>query len=310
MAAMIAVLAFMVNPLSDKDIPSGRGACASMDIAVTIQAAAGIHPIGWGNTPERVLAGVGPSGMARGRVAALTELGHPARQELSMVAAVDGMAGPAVLFHRRMLPEERTALLRVAAVAEFVDRLGLDHLPPETAVLVMAVRALHPPLLEGVVGLLGDLDPHIPVAGDAELGLGGLQIFFLAGVEGVATVAGNPRRFVLAHVPEGHSLGFRMAGQTFFRFRVRLVLALVEGEDAGPLAPALLDVELTRAVAGLAPQGICRAVADLLVGMDGLRVAVEPVRMAHLAGLCSPARFSPMNLPGHTYPNEQGQSGK
>jgi hypothetical protein len=102
--------------------------------------------------------------MARGCVAALAELGNPARQELSVVASVDGMAGLAVLLHRWMLPEEWAALLGMASVAKVVHRFGLDHFPPETAVLVMTVRAFHPPLLEGVMGLLGDLRSEIPMA--------------------------------------------------------------------------------------------------------------------------------------------------
>src|SRR5262249_52354940 len=72
-------------------------------------------------------------------------------EELVVVGAVRLVAREAVLTHRRVLPQERPALLRVAREAEVVDRLGRDHLRLRAVVRVVAARAAELPFAHPVV---------------------------------------------------------------------------------------------------------------------------------------------------------------
>ena len=105
---------------------------------------------------------------------ALAELGHPAVQEFVVVAAVGRVAIRAILFHRRMFPHKGASFFGVAPVAEFVDGVAFHHLGPESAMMVVAVRAFHPSFPDGVMGLLVFLGSDCAVADVAEFGLKGL----------------------------------------------------------------------------------------------------------------------------------------
>jgi hypothetical protein len=96
-----------------------------------------------------------------------------------------------------------------------------------------------------------------------------------------------------------------MAGQTFLRFCGGIGLALAKCEDSGSLGSPLLDVELSLAVTGFAPQRVSRAVTDFRVGMDGLRITVEMIRMTHLAGLCIAPDLGATKIRGRGDPADQ-----
>jgi hypothetical protein len=68
-----------------------------------------------------------------------------------MVAAMRGVAGPAVLIHGGMFPEVGASLVGMTLVAQLVDHIGLDHLRSESAVLIVAVGAANAPLCHRVV---------------------------------------------------------------------------------------------------------------------------------------------------------------
>jgi hypothetical protein len=70
-------------------------------------------------------------------MAALAELRGFPGQELRMVAAVRIMACQAVLFNRRVLPHERSSLIRVACITEFIDSVGFNLFVAECAVDVV-----------------------------------------------------------------------------------------------------------------------------------------------------------------------------
>jgi len=76
-----------------------------------------------------------------------------------------------------MLPHVGASLIGMAFVAEFVHRIRLNHLWPETAVMIMAVRTFHFSFPYGMVGLLIFLGPYGPMADIAKVRLSGLQIF-------------------------------------------------------------------------------------------------------------------------------------
>ena len=109
--------------------------------------------------------------MARVGVALLAEERHRGRLQLEVVRAVRRVAVEAVLAHRRVLPEERAALLGVALVAELVDRAGDQVGLGQRAVRVVAGQAVHLALAHGVVRGLLHLRAHVLVALEAGLGL-------------------------------------------------------------------------------------------------------------------------------------------
>ena len=74
-------------------------------------------------------------------MALLTELRSFHHEQPVMVAAVRIMAIKAILFHWGMLPHERTSFFRMTLVAEFVDRISLDHRSAEFAMGIMAIGA-------------------------------------------------------------------------------------------------------------------------------------------------------------------------
>src|SRR6185369_17078710 len=118
-----------------------RRVIAAVDGCVTVEARAVEDPVarlGLVGQGGAVVQGAGVPGV---RVALLAEERYGRLLQLEMVRAVRGMAVQAALTHRRVLPEERTALLGVAGVALLVDRSRLDHLGRRRAVGVVAVCA-------------------------------------------------------------------------------------------------------------------------------------------------------------------------
>jgi hypothetical protein len=105
--------------------------------------------------------------MPYGIVTALAELRGLPNEELCMVAAMRGVTGPAVFLHGGMFPKVGAALVSMAGVAQLVDRIGLDHLRAEPAMLVVAIVAGDAPLFHRVVGLFIPFGPYDPMAAPA-----------------------------------------------------------------------------------------------------------------------------------------------
>ena len=78
-------------------------------------------------------------------VARLAQHGCPHGEQLGLVRAMRGVAGEAILFGRRVLPEKRPAFVGVAAIALVVDRVGGNQFLSLRPVDVVAARALDAP---------------------------------------------------------------------------------------------------------------------------------------------------------------------
>src|SRR4029453_12718876 len=76
-------------------------------------------------------------------VALLAEIRSCGDQQLVLVGSVGLMAVDAVLADRRVLPQHRAALLRVARVADVVDRIGVQERSGRRPVRIVAVDARH-----------------------------------------------------------------------------------------------------------------------------------------------------------------------
>ncbi len=64
------------------------------------------------------------------------------------------MAIEAILLDRRVLVHVRASFFSVAFIAEFIDRIGLQHFVGKLPVRVMAVNACYFVLLDRMAGLL------------------------------------------------------------------------------------------------------------------------------------------------------------
>jgi NADH:ubiquinone oxidoreductase subunit D len=108
-------------------------------------------------------------------MAALAELRCLFVEKVGMVTSVDLMADQAVLYHGRMLKHKRPSLLCMAFVAEFVYRIGFEHLlDAECPHRIMAIRAFYLSFIDRMMRLLIDLSPYSLMAGIANIGLLGL----------------------------------------------------------------------------------------------------------------------------------------
>jgi len=170
---------------------------------MTIQAGAGKHSIGLRRTSKVTEVCIERSGMTRYIMATLAKLRRTVGQELSMVASMRGVAGFAVFFNRRMFPHERTALFCMAFVAKVVDGAAFDKFIPETAVMIMAVRAFYFTFFYGMMRLFGNLSANAPMAGKTKFRLRRLQIHLLSGMDRMAVVTGDTGSLMSAHIPMG-----------------------------------------------------------------------------------------------------------
>ena len=282
-----------------------------MNFGMTVQAGAGVQPVGpiGTRTLEGVEAGKDTPDMPGCVVAGLAKMGHPVGEELPMIAAVNRMAGLAILLNRRMLPEEGPPFVRMACVTEVIHGLTPDHFITEPSVRFMARRTLHFPLPERMVRLFGDLDTKVPVAGDTEVRLGRFKIHFPSGVDGMTAITGDTGRLVFAHVPKGKTPRFAMTGETLRGLDGGIGLRLAENHHIRVHASAFLDMGGSRTVAGIAPFFVCRTLADRLVGMGGFYVAVVTVLMAHLAGFRIPSGLGPPDIRWIHDPTHNDQHG-
>src|SRR6185436_2975265 len=155
-------------------VSAGRGVGAvDRDVAVPAGMLRGpVAHAGDGGSGGAVARVVEGAGVTRVEVAALAEEGLLRDQHLVVVRPVGVVAVQAVLAHGRVLPEERAALLRVALQALLVDVGGVDHLRAGGVVGLVAARALHLALADGMVGRAQRLAADRLVAAEAGLALG------------------------------------------------------------------------------------------------------------------------------------------
>jgi len=276
---------------------------------MAVQTGTGVHAVtGCGALLKGRLFGIEGAHMPARIMAALAELGNPVRQELAMIAAVRRMARLAVLFDRRVFPEEGPPFLCMAFVTELIDRIALDHLLAEPAMLVMTIRALHAPFTDGMVRLLVDLAPDIAMAGNTQFGLRGFEIFLLPRMDRVAIVAGDAGRFVRAHIPRGHAPGFGMALQAFGGFGRPVRFLLAEDEDVDTAATAFLDVRFPISMTGFAAFSIRGAFAYGFSCMGGIDVRVIMSLMAGFACFRIPSRLATPDFMGRNDPPEENNA--
>ena len=96
-------------------------------------------------------------------------------QQRQLIRAVREMTIQAILAHRRVLEQERSALLRMALIAGFVDRVGLEQGIGQRAVRIVAVIAAHLSFRQRHVRAAVELQADVPVtlrAGVADRHLG------------------------------------------------------------------------------------------------------------------------------------------
>jgi hypothetical protein len=101
------------------------------------------------------------------------DLGHPAVQELIVVAAVGNVTIQAILIDWRMGPHPRPSFIRMALVAKFGDRIALQLGRAKPSMMFMAVRAFDLSFPDGMVGGPIFLGPDALMTEIAEVRLGG-----------------------------------------------------------------------------------------------------------------------------------------
>ena len=74
-------------------------------------------------------------------MAILTEVGNLFGQQGRMAAAMRSMADGTVLLNRGMFPDEGSAFIGMALVAELIDVLGPDHVVRKGTVGIVAIGA-------------------------------------------------------------------------------------------------------------------------------------------------------------------------
>ncbi len=102
------------------------------------------------------------------------DLGHSTVKEFVVVASVRNVTIQAILVHRRVRPHPGSPFIRMALIAEFVDRIRLELGGAEAAVVLMAIRAFDLSFPEGMVGLPVLLRTDLQMADVAEIRLEGL----------------------------------------------------------------------------------------------------------------------------------------
>ena len=120
-----------------------------------------------GCEPYRVRPGLQIIRMQRHGVALLAQHRDRRDQQGLLVGTVHVVAVEAVFAHRRVLEQERPALLRVAGVAGLVDRVGLQQRLGDAAVRIVAIGAGDLPFRQRHVRAAVELGADVLVAGRA-----------------------------------------------------------------------------------------------------------------------------------------------
>src|SRR5262249_9914354 len=125
--ASSAVSLDFMSASSQEELAAHGRRVAAVEIVVAIHAAARDEPRAGdgrgGREVEALLRAIDRSRVLGGVVAVLAHVGGALGEQAIVVGAVGVVAREAVLLHRRMPPDERPALFRVAGGAELVHRL-------------------------------------------------------------------------------------------------------------------------------------------------------------------------------------------
>ena len=113
-----------------------------MYLAVTVQAVLTQHVL-IGTPPWQTLRAIRQAGMKRCRMALLAQQWRPLDQQGRVIAAMWLVAQCAVLGSRRVLPQKRPALFRMAKIAGQIDGRALQQEIVVSIVRVMATAACH-----------------------------------------------------------------------------------------------------------------------------------------------------------------------
>src|SRR5207237_651326 len=113
---------------------SPRGMIRAVYLAVAVDAAS--------VESEDVESGDGRMARQHIDVALLAQLVAALREQRDIVGAMRGVAGHAILLDWLMLPQEWTALLRVALITGLIDREAHEHSAPLTPVRIVAGDAI------------------------------------------------------------------------------------------------------------------------------------------------------------------------
>lgn len=219
----------------------------------------------------------------------LTQERNRCQQQRALIGAVRRVAIEAVLAHRRMLEQERTALLRVALVARLVDRIGLEQRIGQGTMRIMAVVAAHLPFGQRHMRAAIELLPNIPVTlctgiVDRRLRHQPLHREFRHGV--VAVAAGQIVALVDRSLPV-IARAARVTGQAGFRLNIDGGAGIFGISDDESFDLRLGGMFRSGAMTGFT-HGNCRirAVGDVQSqGMQGVRKMICLQFMAGDAGL-------------------------
>jgi hypothetical protein len=113
--------------------------------------------------------------MLRPVMAALAELWRLPGQKLGVVAAVRLMACQTVLCNRRVLPHERTSLVCMTFIAEFIDSVRLELFVAKGPVNVVTACAGNQPLFDRMMRLPVRLRPDVFMTLETDVGLSDLH---------------------------------------------------------------------------------------------------------------------------------------
>src|SRR6266540_247857 len=215
-------LDFISGLLAQEELAAHRRGIVAVDVRVAVQAGARNEPRAGRacrRAAEALIAAVVRAGVARPVVAVLAEIRRALVEELRVDRSVRVVAGQAVLLDRRVLVHEGAALVGVAAGAQLIHRLLLDHGVAQGTMGVVAAGALELPLDDRMVRGLQELRADLLVADRAglvlqlpvrrhvrrdrgilllQLSIGGL----LRVVNAVAVVAGDLVFLVTSGFPE------------------------------------------------------------------------------------------------------------
>ncbi|MCX7948679.1 MAG: hypothetical protein N2509_01055 [Treponemataceae bacterium] len=118
-----------------------------------------------------------------------------------MIASVDLMAIQTIFLNGGMLEGIGAPLFGMAFITEVIDGVGFHHFRAKSSMDLMTAGAFNFPFIDRVMRLFILLGPNIFVASITEVRLFHLLGLTGHGVNGMALIAGDPRRSVSTHVP-------------------------------------------------------------------------------------------------------------
>lgn len=197
----------------------------------------------------------GDTGMPGRRMTLLAKQWRPVDQQIGIHRTMRLMAIQAVFLDRRMLPQERTPLRRMALVTGLVDRVLFQQHRTEGTVRIVAGATGQLRRGHRMMGELREISPYGLVAAVTYLRLGrSFQSRIVFGVDRMATDAGQSLALMNAAMPR-HSLGILVACEAngiFLRHTRRGIGREERNRRALLTLGRRLDVPSSRPMAGFA----------------------------------------------------------